>query len=267
MASLAQDGHRDVSIGRIFSRAFATIGGAPLATLGVAFVFGALPGSLLNYALAGLRGDVAEQLGTGATIAIGVTTVVVAIALSMITQGALVRATVAHSEGRRASFGESAGAGLRVILPLLVLGFVIGFGALLGFMLLIVPGVMLYVIWSVAAPVLVEERRGITGSLGRSRSLTKGARWRIVGLFVLTLIAYWLLSAVVGVFGVLFYGGGRGFVEAAQGGSLPFVYMALSTLVQTVTAALWGTIQTSLYVELREWKDGPAADRLADIFS
>jgi len=41
----------------------------------------------------------------------------------------------------------------------------------------------------------------------------------------------------------------------------------LSGLVTTVLTAILNTIQTSLYVELKNWKDGPGSEKLADIFA
>lgn len=266
MASIAtQAEDRSVSIGRVFGRAFGTIAANPVATLGIAFLFGALPSLLLGYAIQTLRNETFSLLGGVAAIAIGLVTVVVGIVLAMITQGALVRTTVAHSEGRKASFAESAAAGLAVALPLFLMALLSGLGILVGMIFLIVPGVILYVIWSVAAPALVEERLGAVGALGRSRELTRGARWKVFGLLLVVTVISWLFSALVGLVSVMWYGGPLEFASAAAQG-LPLAYLLVNAVLQTVSLAVWGVIQTSLYVELREWKDGPATEQLADIF-
>jgi hypothetical protein len=191
--------------------------------------------------------------------------VVVGIALAMITQGALVRATVAHSEGRKASFGESTAAGLAVALPLFGMAILSGLGMLVGLLLLIVPGVILYVMWSVSAPALVEERLGPIEALGRSRELTRGARWKVFGLLLVATVISWIFSGIIGLVSMTWYGGPIEFANAAAAG-LPFAYYAVNALFQTVSLALWGVIQSSLYVELRNWKDGPATEALAEIF-
>ncbi|MEA3063884.1 MAG: hypothetical protein QOJ27_312 [Sphingomonadales bacterium] len=265
MATVAAAEERNVSIGRVFSRGFGTIASNPMVTLGVAFAFGAVPSVLLSWAIQNFRAESLDLFGGLAALAIAIVSIVVAILLSMITQGALVRATVAYSEGGKASFGESAMAGLSVALPLFLLGILSSLGIALGFLLLIVPGVMLYVIWSVAAPALVEERLGPVDALGRSRELTRGARWKIFGLTLVVLAVYWLFSALVGYIAVMFYGGVEDFAMMATQGMSPG-YMAFTAIVQTVTSAVWGVIQTSLYVELRLWKDGPATEKLAEIF-
>jgi hypothetical protein len=267
MVTLATgDEDRSVSIGRIFSRGFGTIASNPVATLGIAFAFGAVPSVLLSYGMQNLRMEGLDYFGVLATIALSIASVVVSILLGMITQGALVRATVAHSEGRKASFGESAMAGLTVAVPLFLVGLLSGLGIILGLILLVVPGIILYVMWSVAAPALVEERLGPVEALGRSRDLTRGARWKVFGLSLVVLVVYWLISIVVGVLMVIWYGGMTDFARLATQG-LPLAYLLFSAVTQTIISAVWGVIQSSLYVELREWKDGPATERLADIFA
>ena len=60
-------------------------------------------------------------------------------------------------------------------------------GILIGFILVIVPGLILLTIWSVAAPVVVLERPPGLGALGRSRELVKGSGWPVFGvIFVLS---------------------------------------------------------------------------------
>ena len=69
-------------------------------------------------------------------------------------------------------------------MPLLGLGIVAGIAIGIGFLLLIVPGLILMTIWSVAAPVLVLERAGVFASLGRSRELVRGNGWQVFGVIV-----------------------------------------------------------------------------------
>jgi hypothetical protein len=40
-----------------------------------------------------------------------------------------------------------------------------------------------------------------------------------------------------------------------------------SMVVGTIFNMLWGTVQPSLYVELRQWKEGDSADNLAQVFA
>jgi hypothetical protein len=261
---------RSVSIGRTFNRAFATIASNPATMFGIAFLFSALPGLIISYfsqswRASAMRSAIEHPGVFGATMLVSLVTGVLTVVFAMLTQGALVRATVAHSEGQRASFAESVTTGLRAAVPLFILAVAMGIALAIGFVLLIVPGVILYLMWSVAAPALVAERRGVFDAFGRSQDLTSGARWKILGLELVVLIFYWIVGAVMGVLIVTTYGLQGLAGMAAQG--LPFWYLIVTALVNTVIATVWAAIQTSLYVELRNWKDGPQTEALADIFA
>ena len=260
------------SIGNVLSRAFSAVGSNPVTFFGLTFLFGALPSALFNYlqvqyTLAGAGGG-ATGPGLGVTfVVLRLIGFVVSIGLAMLVQGALVRATTAYARGERATISESALAGLRAALPLLGLAIVTGVAVVFGLILLLVPGVILYIMWSVAAPALVEERRGVFSSLGRSRQLTKGARWKVFGLQLLILVFVWIVAAVIG-FILLAVGLGRS--SGTPGGLFGGFTMGLivvQLISSTIITTFWSAIQTSLYVELRDWKDGTSPDRLSDIFA
>jgi uncharacterized membrane protein len=255
---------RRMSIGRVFSRAFGTIGAQPVLMFGIAFLFGALPGLLVNVAVQGSRITQATPLSP-ASIALSLGVGIVAIAFSILAQGALVRVTVAYSDGESVAFGDAALAGLRKIVPLFVLVFLmaiaIGFAALL----LLVPGMILYVVWSVAAPVLVAENTGVFGALGRSAALTKGARWSIFGLQLILLLVLYAIVAVAGIVAIFAVGGVQN-LAAAQASGPGSLSTILSAAFNTVSITFAAAIQTALYVELRDWKDGPATAALGEIF-
>lgn len=267
--SIGEAGGRAVSIGRIFSRAFETVGSNPVTVFGISFVFTALPGFIMNYIAQGF-GYSQQNLATGAIslflfVTIAIISVLVGIVLTMLTQGALVRVTAAHLQGREASFGEAAMTGLRAALPLLLLAILLGLGVMLGTMLFIVPGIILYLMWAVAAPALVEEKIGVFEAFGRSRYLTSGARWKVLGLGLIMLVIYWIFSGISGVIMVSIYGL-QGLATAMQQG-VPLGFLLVSVVVSTLLTAIIATIQTSLYVELRDWKDGPATEALTEIFA
>jgi uncharacterized membrane protein len=267
MATAAMD-VRDggVSIGRILQRGFGTIGDNPVVTLGIALLFSALPSALITYASQQIRGPMVMALGYKGVIALALVTMLLAIVFAMLTQGALVRATAAHAEGRRASFAESVMAGMTMIVPLFLLSLVIGFGVSLASIFFLIPGIILYVMWSVASPALVEERFGVSSAISRSNYLTKGARWRVFAIQLIMVAMIYLVAGAVALIASAVYGGFANFMAASANGR-PIWYLALDTLSQTVTAAVWATTQAALYLELRDWKDGPQTDTLAEVFA
>lgn len=260
MASAAFPFPRRMSIGRVFNRGFGALGANAATMFGIAFLFGALPIAVLN--LWQTSAGTPHDFGSSAAFIGGMG--IVSFVLTQLAQGGLVRATIAHIDGRAVTFGACIATGARFALPLLGLGFLLGIGVTIGFALLIIPGIMLYLAWSVAIPSLVVERSGIMASFGRSAFLTRGARWNILAIGLVMLCLYYAMYAVMGVITVAL----TGFPGLDQGLS---AYATLSTVLTaittTVATAATAAIQTSLYVELRDWKDGPAVDVLSDIFA
>ncbi len=254
-----------VSVGRVFSRAFGVMASNPVTMFGISFLLGAVPSGVIGYLRQTMRGAVVDRYAAIGIGAISIASAVITLVLAMLVQGALVRATIAYNEGRRASLSESASAGLAVALPLLGLAILMGLGIGLGTILLLVPGVILFVMWSVASPALVEERIGIFDAFGRSSALTKGARWKIFGLELVVLVVIWLLSAILGVLILMTYG--LGGLQAVTRTGLPISWLILNAAFSTILTTFWGAVQTSLYVELRNWKEGPSARGLKDIFA
>ena len=257
---------RRMDVGRVFQRAFAAIKLNPVVILGLALVVGAVPGLLMTYLFVQLGLTNPDALRTGAvsfSTMFGAAAIsgIASMIISALVQGAMTRATVSAIEGRRASFGESLGTGFRVILPLIGLSILWAFGVGIGFVFLIVPGVILLLMWAVCIPALVIERQGVFAAFGRSASLTQGARGKILGILFVVLVIYWLMSAILGLVGLAGFGTGN----SAQG--LTIANMIGSVVVGTLFNALWGAIQSSLYVELLQWKEGDSAENLEQIFA
>ncbi|MEC3950756.1 hypothetical protein [Sphingobium sp. HWE2-09] len=253
---------RAFGVGRVLSRAFGTLGDNPVATFGIAFLFGSIPQFFYSYFIgATLAG--ADRASTIAAIAVSVASFVVFLLLSMLVQAALVRATLAYGKGQRATLAQCIGTGLGKAVPLIGLTILLILGIMAGFTLLVVPGVMLFLMWSVATPALVAEDIGVFAALSRSRFLTKGARWRIFGLQLLLLVIVWLMSAAMGA--IMLAAGISPILGNGAAFSLP--YLLVSAISNMLVIAFWSTVQASLYIDLSAWKDGPKTQDLADIFA
>ncbi|MEO9130140.1 MAG: hypothetical protein ABI240_02910 [Sphingomonas sp.] len=267
-----------VSIGRVFSRAFGVITGNPGTVLGVPFVFGALPGLIFKLIVPGAgyaagfagRASLRGLLIPSIAMALGVILLLGSIALWMTAQGALVRATVAYSdEGRLLSFGEAARAGLRVSVRLFAMWVLfsisVSFGLVIFFM---IPGIILCAMWAVTQPALVEERTSVFGAFGRSYELTKGSRWIVfaLGLIMIAIsLIYFSLAITIG-FAVGISNGAQ-VATGAVGWGLLLVGLLVNAASSTVFSAMIATIQASLYVELRNAKEGAPGEALAQVFA
>lgn len=266
MATVGVPAHGEgMSVGRVYSRAFGTLAHNPVAVLGLALLLGALPGLLVTWLVQSTQltdaSQASPQLAIG-SVAIGLLSYLAMLILSSIVHGALTRATVAESQGRRASIGECLSAALPVALPLVGLVILWSLGIMVGFLFLIVPAIILMCMWAVAVPVMVEERVGIGTAFGRSRALTKGNRWKVFGVLLILLVANYLLLAV---FAVIL--GMAAITGPASTGSLTIGYSIMSLVTGTLFSAVWGTLAPSMYVDLRNVKEGGSMGDLSQVFA
>lgn len=175
-------------------------------------------------------------------------------------QGMVVKAAVNGFNGKTTAFGDAFNVGVQNFLPLLGLAIVASIGMMLGFLLLIVPGIILSVMWSVGAPCVVVEKRGVFASLQRSRELTKGYRWQVFGLLVIYVILSWIIGAAIGG------------LSLATGGTLTggTPNLAVNLITEPVVNILSGVVASAgvaaLYHELRSAKEGVGSEELASIF-
>ena len=72
----------------------------------------------------------------------------------------------------------------RIVIAGILLGIAIG----IGFVLLIVPGLIVLTLWIFVIPAIVLENRGIGEAFGRSRELVRGNGWNVFGVIVLTFV-------------------------------------------------------------------------------
>jgi hypothetical protein len=118
-------------------------------------------------------------------------------------QGMVVSLVADVQDGRRdSSVGDLVNSAAPVILPLFLAGLLAGLGIALGFVLLIVPGLILLTIWSVIAPVIVLERTGVIEAFGRSRELVRGHGWQVFGVIVCVFLIIVVARTVLGAIAV-----------------------------------------------------------------
>ncbi len=251
MGAAAPDGFR---IGRVISRSFEVLSQA-LPKFLVLSAIASLPFLLLAFISGGL-GNFATGTGdpgVGSGTVVGIVVVVVLwIAFICLGQSVAVYGAFQVMRGRPFGLSEAFRRGFARFWPVIGMGLlnVLGFG--LGTILLIVPGIIIFIRWAVALPVCVVEQRGPSNSLGRSAELTKGHRWAIFGFFVL----YFMVSEIgtkIITFILSFVGG------ATIGLIGTFVCQTLVTAFYYVAIAIG-------YHDLRVAKEGIDVDRIASVF-
>jgi hypothetical protein len=168
--------------------------------------------------------------------------------LVVLYQGFVVELVAADEANRRMTTGELIGAVTPVLGSLLVISILFAIALVIGFILIIIPGLILLTIWSVVVPVEVLEHRGILGSFGRSRELVRGNGWNVFGVIVIV----WVVAIVISFLAAALAAGlghvGRDIVQWA-------VNVAIAPVV-----ALSATV---LYLELRRAHAEPAPEPAA----
>lgn len=121
-------------------------------------------------------------------------------ALSILYQGMVVKLVQDVQDGRRDhSVADLIRSVEPVFWPLVAVSLLFGIGVGIGFVLLIVPGLILMVIWSVVAPVTVLERPGIFAAFRRSRELVRGNGWNVFAVILLVFLAVAVISVAAGL--------------------------------------------------------------------
>ncbi len=108
----------------------------------------------------------------------------------------------AYTEGK-ASLGKCLSVGLKRFLPLLVYSLLYGLIIGIGFLLLVIPGLIFLAVFAVGAPALVVEGLGPISALKRSAELTKGFRWQVFGFILVLYVIFIIISGSTRVIGAI----------------------------------------------------------------
>jgi hypothetical protein len=158
-----------------------------------------LPAALILYV------PLAVVTGAVLTGTAGLLLTVLLLAITLVTafiyQGVIVRSVQDLQDGQRdLAIGELFQSVLPVLGMLIVVGLVAGIAEGIGFLLLIVPGVILVTIWAVVAPAIVIESKGFD-AFGRSYELTRGNFWQVLGVIVVVFIVQFIIQRIFAAIG------------------------------------------------------------------
>lgn len=241
----------DFSISNVFSNTFGVIArNAPL-FLGLSLVIVGVPQFLIGMLVNPETVDATSLFTSASTILASLAGYIFYFFLSIVLQSSLIVASANDLAGKPVDFGSCVNRALAKLLPLIGLGIVVAFGIAIGFVFFIVPGVILYLMWMIAVPVMMVEDRAVFDSLSRSSELTKGSRWKLLGL----IIVFFIFSMIIGI----------------PIGLLSLISTSLSAvssaLLSTVSAAVGAAGIAAVYIELRGSKEGTSSEQLASVFS
>ena len=243
---------KEFRFGRVVSRTFNTISG----NLNVFFPLGLLlcvgPQMLVSIAAAGLGiTSAAEQnlLNMPANL------------VGIVFTGSLIWGALAAFDGRPVTFLECLRQGGANFGGQFGVGLLSGLGIVLGFVLLIVPGLFLMTAWSAAGAMRVAEGVNASEALGRSHRLTKGARWPIFGLVLLLSISFLVTAFAIAALSDIAASAAQGRASADMVDNL-----ILTPVFVLVFQMVAGVGTASIYRELTGSIGGAAAASVAATF-
>ncbi|HEX6117716.1 MAG TPA: hypothetical protein VFY99_11495 [Solirubrobacterales bacterium] len=218
-------GPRPLDLGAVFSETFSTYTRHAGPLLGVAIA--------LYLVIAIIAG-----LGFAANGFVGLIlfTILAVLGLTLYS-GFVVRLVEDVRDGRRDStVGELLESAMPAIGPLIGNGILKALAVAVGFILLIVPGLILLTIWAVTAPAIVVERAGVIDAFSRSWELVRGQAWMVFAIILLTFL---LTQAVTYLLGAI--GDGIG----------DFVgYLIFQAIAGAITAPIGGLVAAIIFFDL-----------------
>ena len=184
------------------------------------------------------------------TFVVGVVAAIIAVAIgviiSAVLQAAILRGAAQATIGDPVDIGSSYRWGFRRLGSVLLVALLVGITVGVGFLLLVIPGIIFLVFFSVSVPALVIENRRGTEAMKRSWHLVSGSFWHALGVIVVAAIITGLVSGIIG----------------AIGGSAWFLHWIFTAIAQIITAPFAALVSVLLYLDLRARKEALTVDTL-----
>jgi hypothetical protein len=224
-----------LGVGDVVSETFSVYGQNIVPLLGSA---------LAVFVVVGLVSGVLQRAG-------GVLLLLLAVAVSLAGQalytGFVVGLVRDVRDGRRdQTVGDLFSAAAPFILPLVGFGILFGIGAAIGFLLIIIPGLILVTFWSLGAPAIVVEGIGPIDAFGRSWRLVRGQAWQVFGVLVVIFLIVVVIQIVLAA------------IATPIGSGDPSTWIA-SIISGTITAPIYAIAVTVMYFGLAGGTAAPQA--------
>ncbi len=170
----------------------------------------------------------------------------IAVIISAVLQAALTRGAALASVGDPVDTEASYQYGFKKFGSVLWISILVGLVVGIGFILLIIPGIIFLTMLAVTIPALiVEDQRG-TAAMGRSWNLVKGHFWHVLGTIVVAALITGVVGAILGLLG----------------GSNWFLQWIFGSIAQIITAPFAALVTVLLYVDLRVRNEQLTGERL-----
>ena len=184
--------------------------------------------------------------GLGVALLAGAIGALIAVLISAVLQAAILRAAAQATIGDPVDVEASYRYGLKRLWSVILVSILVGLVVAVGFILLVIPGIIFLVFLSVAIPVLIVEGRRGTEAMGRSWNLVKGNFWHAFGVIVVAALIVGIISGVIG----------------AIGGDNWAVRWIFTAIAQILTVPFASLVSVLLYLDLRARSESLSADTL-----
>ncbi len=170
----------------------------------------------------------------------------IAVIISAVLSAALTRGAALASVGDPVDTEASYRYGFRRLGSVLLVSILVGIVVAVGFILLIIPGVIFLTMLAVAIPALVVEDRRGTDAMSRSWNLVKGSFWHVLGTIVVAALLTGIIGGIIG----------------AIGGSNWFLQWIFGSIGQIITAPFTALVTILLYIDLRARHEALTGEQL-----
>lgn len=181
---------------------------------------------------------------------------VLVVVLGLIATGASVFVVSESYLGRAITAREALARAAPFVAPLIVASLLVGLLAMVGFIVLVIPGLIIICGLALTVPALVVESASPMDALGRSWTLTRGYRLRMFGLFLLIFLLILIpYIAVMGAFGVA----SAMFASTGAKGVSTTILLSgtvVAAIVQLLLSPLYQAALVIAYYDLRVRKEG-----------
>ena len=182
----------------------------------------------------------------GLFVAGALVTAVISVIISAALQAAILRAAAQATIGDPVDPEESYRFGFKRLGSVFLVSLLVGLAVAGGFILLVIPGIIFLVLFSVSVPVLIVENRRGRAAMSRSWNLAKGHFWHALGVILVAAIITGVISGIIG----------------SIGGSAWVVRWIFTAIAQILTAPFSALVSVLLYLDLRARSEALSADTL-----
>ena len=208
-------------------------------------------GAAIIAALLGLAGGIGLFLGW-----------IITLIAAFLVQAALVKAVQDVRDGRvNLNLGETVSAVLPFLFTVIIASILAGIGIAIGFVFIIVPGLILLTFWSLIVPSIVIGGEGVFGSFSKSWRTVRGYAWHVFGTYVLVFLILIVVDIVLGLILLALPHWASNFISNLVSGTLvaPFLALVVTLVYYRLTAAHEGGGTAAAAGEAQWPPSGPAA--------